>query len=140
MAVHLPLKAKRIGVEWKTREGGIGITAATDAKGTPLMGLYTINRLDQPNGWPCLLPRLRLMTDIVIGFEENIAIKIYIDAWVTERGVELIVCPPSYIVARGRYDRMHIARWGSKPPERDFYLCAPHCDDEAAQYYLSKSA
>jgi hypothetical protein len=140
MVVHLPIRARRIGVEWRTREGGVGIAAATDAKGTPLMGLYTINRLNQPNGWPCLLPRVGLMTDIVIGFENNLAIKIYIDALVTARGVELIVCPPSYIVARGQYVRMHVALWGSEPPERDFYLCAPHFDHEAAYYSLSKSA
>jgi hypothetical protein len=112
--VSFPLDAGEIYVEWVTTEGGIGVTAFTDEKGLPFIGLYPLNRMGRPNGLPCWFRRSRFMSDIVIGFRERTPIVVFIDVEVSERGLSLIVCVP-FDTSR-RYERHTFAPWGSKSP------------------------
>ena len=119
MISELPLDAEEIFVEWVTTEGGIGVTAFTDKRGLPFIGLYPINGTGQPNGLPCRFRRGRLMVDVVIGFKNRTPLVIFIDVEVNKRGLSLIVCLPSDIGETG-YQRTYFAPWGSNPPRYGF--------------------
>jgi hypothetical protein len=121
MTPPLPLDAPEIFVEWVTVEGGIGVTAFTDDKGRPFIGLYPLNRMGSPNGLPILFRRRRLMTDVAIGFRGREPLVIFIDVEVSERGLSLIVCIPATDTLR--YERHTFARWGSDRPRYGFLAC-----------------
>jgi len=115
-----PLNAPEIFVEWVTREGGIGVSAFTDEKGLPFLGLSPLNRMGTPNGLPCWFRRSRLMSDIAVGFRAKHPIVINIDVEVTGRGLKVVLCLPTDIAPAGYYERHLFSPWGSDPPRYGF--------------------
>ena len=114
MMAQLPLNADKIFVDWATDEGGICVSAFTDDKGIPFIGIHPLNRMGKPNGLPCWFRRKHLMTDFVVGFRGWAPIVIYMDIEVSEHGISLILSSP--FDAPHRYQCHLSAPWGSEPP------------------------
>ena len=111
----LPLGAEDIDLKWHIEEGGIGLTACTDQKGLPYIGVYLLNRLGNSMGAPLSLQHDRLMIRVVAGYVRRHPIVVFIDAEITAKGLEARYEPPDFVVARG-YERHKFAAWGSEAP------------------------
>jgi hypothetical protein len=115
MKATLPRAAEPVAVEWLTREGGIRVVAWTDVNGIPFLGVFTLNRMGQPNGLPCWLRRSRFLSDVVIGFRDEKPIVIRLFAHVRPWGLEVTLDLSRYATTTFRYRRKLFASWEHGP-------------------------
>ncbi len=115
MTPTFPIDAEEIHIKWQIEGGGLGVTAFTDEAGLPYIGLYPLNWAGEPTGLPSRFQRIRLMADVVVGFVERKPIVVFIDAEVTQRGLELRLCLPLHMAKLG-HPRYLSARWGGEKP------------------------
>jgi hypothetical protein len=116
MKINLPLSADPISVEWLTREGGIRAVAWTDEKGIPFLGIFTLNRMGQPNGLPCWFRRQRFSSDVVIGFSDEKPVIIRVCAHVQSWGLVVDLHLSRYVTKTFRYRRRLFTPWHKSPP------------------------
>lgn len=110
----LPANAGDIFLEWTTSEGGFGVTAFTDREALPYVGLYPLNRAGKPCGMPIRLRRCRIMGEVVVGFEDDRPLAVFVDIEVSARGLSLIICVP--FKTPNPMPRSLFAPWGGPPP------------------------
>jgi hypothetical protein len=116
MIALFPRNAEPVSVEWLTREGGVRAVAWTNERGVPFLGVFTLNRLGQPNGLPCWYRRSRFLSDIVIGFngEKPVIVRLYVR--VRSWGLEATIRLTRYATQTYQYHRNLFAPWHTSPP------------------------
>jgi hypothetical protein len=115
MTTALPINAEPVAVEWLTREGGIRIVAWTNDESIPFLGVFTLNRMGQPNGLPCWLRRSRFLSDVVIGFNDEKPVIIRLFVHVRPWGLEVTLDLSRYATTSFRYRRKLFASWEDGP-------------------------
>lgn len=136
--VSLPSSQNPIFVDWTyPRAGGLRISAWTDRKANPYLGIFTLNRMGKPNGLPCWYERQSFLSSVVVGFdEENYPVKIFLDAGITSQGLYVSLQLPWEPRAAAVYHERLFSSWGSESPALGYIGSFSDANDGAC-YTLS---
>ena len=136
----LPFAKSPIFVDWRRPDiGGLRVAGWTDNSGSPYLGVFTLNREGKPNGLPCWYERQRFLSHVVVGFDQDeIPIKVFLDAEITYRGLQASLQLPWEPIHSYFYHRRLSARWDSEAPGLGFFA-NPTNDEAIAHYTLSEA-
>ncbi len=139
MKKSTPLGAEPIFVEWMTADGGVRAVAWTDIKGSPYIGIFTLNRMGKPNGLPCWLRRRCFLSPIVIGFDRECPVIVILKVNISAMGLTMVIrlpwLPASFYTSKRRL----FAPWGSEAPSLGF-IVMPSNDGGKASFFLSEAS
>ena len=116
MQKHLPSNAQTIFVEWPIKEGGLLVAAYTDRRGQPYLAVKTLSRLGKSSGLYDWMLCRKLIADRVVGFIDGNPLVIRLQAFVTRRGLAVIISLPPRFARVYSFEQRYFACWGSGEP------------------------